>query len=71
MAKGGPTYADLLAALKKKSFLPVYLLHGEEDFLLESALHAVLDAVLPAACRYTAWPLARVAVTSTGVERSM
>jgi DNA polymerase III subunit delta len=47
VAKGGPTYADLRAALKKRSFLPVYLLHGEEDFLLESALTAVLDAVLP------------------------
>ncbi len=51
MAKGGPTYADLLGALKKKSFLPVYLLHGEEDFLLEIALRAVLDAVLPADLR--------------------
>lgn len=47
MAKGGPTYADLLAALKKRSFLPVYLLHGEEDFLMESALTAILDAALP------------------------
>jgi DNA polymerase-3 subunit delta len=47
VAKGGPTYADLLAGLKKRSFLPVYLLHGEEDFLLEMALHAILDAVLP------------------------
>ena len=47
MAKGGPTYADLLAGLKKRSFLPVYLLHGEEDFLLDMALNAILDAVLP------------------------
>ncbi len=47
MAKGGQTYKDLTAALKKKSFLPVYLLHGEEDFLLDMVLNVLLDAVLP------------------------
>ena len=47
MAKSGQTYNDLTAALKKRSYLPVYLLHGEEEFLLEMALTDILDALLP------------------------
>lgn len=51
MAKGGATYKDLTAGIKKKNFLPVYLLHGEEDFLLDMALTDLLDALLPADLR--------------------
>jgi DNA polymerase-3 subunit delta len=47
MAKSGQTYNDLTAALKKRNYLPVYLLHGEEEFLLEMALTDILDALLP------------------------
>lgn len=46
MAKSGPTYADLTSAVRKGAFLPVYLLHGEEEFLVETALATVLDAAL-------------------------
>lgn len=46
MAKEGPTLDDLLAALGKKQFSPVYLFHGEEDFLIEEATEAVIDAAL-------------------------
>jgi len=44
MAKGAPGVGELRASLKKKSFLPVYLVYGEEDFLLEESVAAILDA---------------------------
>jgi len=47
MAKAGPTYKDLTTALRNRHFLPVYLLHGEEEFLLDMALTEILDALLP------------------------
>jgi DNA polymerase-3 subunit delta len=47
MAKSGPTYKELTASLKHKPFLPVYLLHGEEEFLLDMGLTGILDAVIP------------------------
>ena len=43
MAKEGLTYDDLLSALAKKEFLPVYLLFGEEDFLIEEATDAIIN----------------------------
>lgn len=47
MAKNqGPTYHDLLSALSKKVFSPVYLLYGEEDFLIEEATDAIVNAAL-------------------------
>ncbi len=46
MAKEGLTYDDLQAAITKKSFSPVYLFYGEEDFLIEEATETVLDAAL-------------------------
>lgn len=47
MAKSqGPTYDDLLARLAKRDFSPVYLLHGEEQFLAEEATDAILNAAL-------------------------
>lgn len=42
----GLTYEDLFAALSKKGFSPVYLLHGEEDLLIEEATDAILNAAL-------------------------
>lgn len=46
MAKGGGTYKEVLATIRKKPLLPVYLLHGEEDFLLDMALAELLSAAL-------------------------
>ncbi|MBI5470967.1 MAG: DNA polymerase III subunit delta [Ignavibacteriae bacterium] len=46
MAKDATTYEDLQASLARKSFSPVYLFFGEENFLIEEATHAVLDAAL-------------------------
>jgi DNA polymerase III subunit delta len=46
MAKGAPGINELRASLKKKNFLPVYLVHGEEDFLLEESVAAILDATI-------------------------
>ena len=44
MAKEGPSYAELLSHLKSGKLLPAYLLFGEEDFLLEQGLDAILAA---------------------------
>ena len=48
MAKTGPSYKELHASLGKKQLLPVYLLQGEEDFLLEKGCGEILDAAVPA-----------------------
>jgi DNA polymerase III subunit delta len=45
-AKDGLSVADLTAALAAGEPAPVYLLHGEEDFLAEEALKAILDAAV-------------------------
>jgi DNA polymerase-3 subunit delta len=47
-AKDGLSVADLVAALAKGEPGSVYLLHGEEDFLVEEALKAILDAAVHA-----------------------
>lgn len=46
MAKEGWTYEDLRSSLKKKEFASVYLLYGEEDFLVDEAADLVLDTAL-------------------------
>ncbi len=46
MAKSGVTYDSLQSALAKREFSPVYLFYGEEDFLIEEATDAVVDAAL-------------------------
>ncbi len=46
MAKGAPGISELRASLKKKNFLPVYLVQGEEDFLVEESIAAILDAAM-------------------------
>lgn len=47
MAKAqGQTYEDLLTHLAKKNFFPVYLLHGEEDFLIGEGSEAIVQAAL-------------------------
>lgn len=47
MAKSAPGFSELRKALAKKSFLPVYLVHGEEDLLLEESIAAIVAAALP------------------------
>ena len=46
MAKDDLTYEDVIAAAGRKEFSPVYLLYGEEDFLIEETADAVLNAAL-------------------------
>ena len=46
-AKDGPSVADLTAALARGAPASVYLLHGEEDFLVEGALKAIVEAAVP------------------------
>ncbi len=46
MAKEGHTFDELTTALARKQFAPVYVFHGEEDFLIEEATDAVIDAAL-------------------------
>jgi len=46
VAKEGRTLDELTAALAQKHFAPVYLFHGEEDFLIEEATNAVIEAAL-------------------------
>jgi len=46
MAKGASGISDLRASLKKRQFLPVYLIQGEEDFLIEESIAAILEAAL-------------------------
>jgi DNA polymerase-3 subunit delta len=47
MAKAAPGLAELRASLKRKNYLPVYLVHGEEDLLLEESVAAIVNAALP------------------------
>jgi DNA polymerase-3 subunit delta len=46
MAQEGPTIEDLQAALARGEFSPVYLLHGEEDFLIDEATTQIVGAAL-------------------------
>jgi DNA polymerase-3 subunit delta len=47
MAKSdGPTFEDLQSSLAKREFSTIYLLHGEEDFLIEEATDAIVEAAL-------------------------
>jgi len=46
MAKEQFTYDDLLGALERKNFSPVYLLYGGEDFLADEATDAIIAAAL-------------------------
>ena len=51
MAKEGHTYSDLLERLGRREFSPVYLLYGDEEFLIEEAVNAIIDAILSPADR--------------------
>jgi DNA polymerase-3 subunit delta len=51
VAKAGLTYDALRESLASRRFATLYLFHGEEDFLLEKAVEAVLDASLAVAER--------------------
>jgi DNA polymerase-3 subunit delta len=46
VAKDGLTSPELFASLARGDVAPVYLLYGEEDFLAEEALNAILQAAL-------------------------
>ncbi len=46
MAKDDLTYEDVIAAVGKNEFSPVYMLYGGEDFLIEETADAILDAAL-------------------------
>jgi DNA polymerase-3 subunit delta len=46
VAKESVTYDDLIASLKSRKFQPLYLLYGEEDFLVEEATQAIIEAAL-------------------------
>jgi len=41
-----PSLEDLEATFRKKSFSPLYLFHGEEDFLVEQAVQMLIEAAL-------------------------
>ncbi len=51
MATTGLTYDDLQRSLSERRFAPVYLFHGEEDFLSSEATQSVIDAALNAGDR--------------------
>ncbi len=44
MAKEGLTVDDLMSALAQRKFSPVYLFHGEEDFLADEATETIVSA---------------------------
>ncbi len=46
MSKGDLTFEDLRSALAQKQIAPVYLFHGEEDFLVDEATDRIIDSVL-------------------------
>lgn len=46
MPKEGPTLDDLRRSLGRGEFAPVYLFHGEEDYLAETAANLVIAAAL-------------------------
>ncbi|MEW6509349.1 MAG: DNA polymerase III subunit delta [Bacteroidota bacterium] len=51
MAKSAPTYADLKRELKRGSVRPVYVLYGDEDFLMDEALESIMTLALAGADR--------------------
>lgn len=44
-------YKTLRAAIDARTFAPVYYLHGDDDFLKDASLHALLDAAIDGATR--------------------
>ena len=40
------TYAEFQQSVKGKRFAPIYLFHGEEDFLIDEGVQYIVDAVL-------------------------
>jgi DNA polymerase-3 subunit delta len=39
----GPSFDELEAAFRKKAFAPLYLFHGEEEFLVEQSVQLLID----------------------------
>jgi len=46
MAKDGLTVDDLRSALAQKKIAPVYLFHGEEEFLIDEATDLIINSAL-------------------------
>jgi DNA polymerase-3 subunit delta len=46
VAKGNVTYKEVLSDLRKRKLSPVYLLFGEEDFLMDEAVEEIVAAAL-------------------------
>jgi len=46
VANSGPTYATLRADLRKETIAPVYVLFGEEDYLVDEAVDAIIAAAI-------------------------
>ena len=46
MAKDSSTIEVLLSLLARREVAPLYLLYGEEDFLIDEGVKAIVDAVL-------------------------
>lgn len=40
------TYAELLQSVKSKKFAPIYLFHGEEDFLIDEGVQLIISKAL-------------------------
>src|ERR1041385_1111534 len=45
------TFSQLESQIAKKDFAPVYLFHGEEDFLIEEGVNSLLAAIVDPATR--------------------
>jgi DNA polymerase-3 subunit delta len=46
MGKDGPTINDLMKSISRTEIAPVYLLYGDEDFLIEEGVGTLTNAVL-------------------------
>src|SRR4051812_3801080 len=51
MSSPTPAERALHKALKERAFAPVYLLHGDEEFLKEDAVRRILEAAVDPATR--------------------
>jgi DNA polymerase-3 subunit delta len=47
VAKSGPTYEEIIASVKEGALAPVYLFHGDEDFLAEECTRIIIGRGLP------------------------
>ncbi len=45
------TYSEFQTVIRSKRFAPVYLFYGEEDFLIDECIHAVIENTIDAEAR--------------------